>query len=176
MKKLIAFIGMLLLALPAFAANVAPLGLEIGVASLSQVRAKIGAQTRLQDAGSNAYSRGKMLKGGGDGLGIEGLQEITFIFDAQDKLDAVLMRMSKDRFKEVYAFLKGKYKVKSERIPFVGDSYARLAQGDSVVELEAPHLSFEMDVRYLSNKLMAAFNQQSAQDEATRKKAQSEKF
>lgn len=176
MIKLFACLIPLFLTLPAFAANVSPLGLEIGTATLPEVKAKIGAQTRFQDGGTNAYSRGKMLKGGGEGLSIEGLQEITFIFDAQDRLDAVLMRMPKSRFKEVYAFLKGKYKVQSERVPFVGDAYARLVQGDSVVEIDAPHLSFEMDVRYISNKLLAAFNQQSVQDEAARKKAQSEKF
>ncbi len=69
------------------AANVAPLGLELGVATLDQVKNKLAA-TRLEPNGTNAYSDGPMLKSDGAGLEIEGLHEIVFIFDAKQNYPA----------------------------------------------------------------------------------------
>lgn len=51
--------------------------------------------TQLEDGGMNQYSGGKMLKGDGKGLRIDGLSEIVFIFDTTDKLASVLMTLPK---------------------------------------------------------------------------------
>jgi len=80
MKKLFCAITLLFISFPALAANPAPLGLELGVATFAQVKQALNTKTRLTDAGTNAYSSGKMLKGDGTGLEIEGLSEITLIF------------------------------------------------------------------------------------------------
>lgn len=157
--------------------NPAPFGLELGVATYAQVKSDLGSQTRLNDMGVNAYSGGKMLKGDGEGLDFEGLSAITLIFDQGDRLAGVLMTLPKGEmgngnFKKVLAMLKGKYKLVSERVPYVGNSYAKLKQGNSIVELDAPHLSFTMQLRYLTQDLLAAFNAQSNQERANKDKAQ----
>src|SRR5450830_1128177 len=92
---LLTVVAMFLQAASALAANAAPLALELGVATQAQVRQQLGGQTQLADGGTNQYSGGEMLKGDGEGLGIEGLSEILFIFDASDKLAAVLMTLPK---------------------------------------------------------------------------------
>ncbi len=86
------------------------------------------------------------------------------------------MKMADSQFDDVQHYLAKKYPVKSKNIPFVGDRYVKYAQGDSIVELDDPHLSFEMNVRYLNNALVRAFNQRSSENEAQRKKNQGGKF
>ena len=75
-------------------------------------------------------------------------------------------------FRKTLATLSGKYKLVEKRVPFVGDSYAKFRQGDSIVELDAPHLSFNMSLRYLTNDLQAAFNRQSEAEKAGKQRKQ----
>lgn len=149
MKRMIA-VGLLAgLPLFAWAANVAPLGLEVGVVDLPAVQAKLKSQTRLID---------------------------VFIFGQDNKLDGVIMTLDKGRLKEVAAALRKKYRPVRENTPFVDDASALYRQGDSVACLEAPHLSFSMQVLYLSNRLQSAFEQGSSAEEAQRRRSQAEKF
>lgn len=163
-------------ALPAWAGNVAPLGLEVGVADLATVKAKLGGQTRLKDGGINKWTGGPMLKSDGEGLDVEGLQEILFIFGKDNKLDGVVMALGKERLKEVAAALRKKYQPVRENFPFVGDAWATYRQGNSLVKINAPHLSFSMEVIYLTKRLDDGFNRGSAAEEAQRRKTQAEKF
>ena len=66
--------------------------------------------------------------------------------------------------KPTFEMLRKKYTLVSKQIPFVGDSSARFSQGASVILLDAPHLSFEMTLSYLSETLLAAFKTRSARD------------
>jgi len=131
-----------------FAANAAPFGLELGVATFAQTKQQLGSKTSLSNAGTNKYSGGRMLQGNGEGLGIDGLSSITFIFDQSDKLAAVLMKMPKSsefgdmengNFAKTLKALSAKYKLEVKSTPFVGDAYAKLYQGDSIIEVTAPH-------------------------------------
>lgn len=160
----------------AFANNAAPLGLELGVATYAQVKQQVGGKTSLSNAGTNKYSGGKMLQGNGDGLGIDGLSEITFIFDQSEKLVAVLMTLPKDSFQKTLNALSGKYKLVEKEAPFVGNASAKLQQGDSVIELNAPHMSFEMAVSYMTRGLKQAFTQQASSERAAKEKRQADQF
>jgi len=53
---------------------------------------------------------------------------------------------------------------------------AILLQGDSVVELDAPHLSFTMALRYMTQTLQKAFKQQSTSNKAAKARTQANKF
>lgn len=188
MKKLfMAMFTMLCMALSnfVFAGNAAPLGLELGVASYAQVKQQLGGKTTLSDGGTNQYSGGRMLEGDGEGLGIDGLSSITFIFDRADKLAAVLMTMPKSNgfgdmengnFKKTLKALSAKYKLDEKRIPFVGDAYAKLHQGDSIIELSAPHMGFGMELRYVAVALQKAFLQQSSKERIAKDKRQADAF
>jgi hypothetical protein len=160
----------------ASATNAVPLGLELGVASYSQVNQQIGGKTSLANAGTNKYSGGKMLQGNGEGLGIDGLSELTFIFDQSDKLAAVLMTLRKDSFQKTLNALSAKYKLIAKEVPFVGDASAKLQQGDSVIEISSPHMSFEMTVSYMTKGLKQAFTQKASSERATKEKRQADMF
>ena len=177
-QKLMSIIALMCITLSnvALANNAAPLGLELGVATYAQVKQQVGGKTSLSDAGTNKYSGGKMLQGHGDGFGIEGLSEITFIFDQSEKLAAVLMTMPKDSFQPTLSALTKKYKLVAKEVPFVGNASAKLQQGDSVIELNAPHLSFEMSVQYLTKSLKQSYAQQSSNERSNKEKKQADQF
>lgn len=160
----------------ALAANAAPFGQELGVATYAQVKQQVGSKSPLSDAGTNKFSGGRMLQGEGDGLGIDGLSEVTFIFDRADKLSGVLMALPKDSFKPTLKALSAKYTLVHSEVPFVGNASAKLKQGNSVIELNAPHLSFTMQVLYLTNSLNQAFQQQSSSERAAKEKRQADMF
>jgi hypothetical protein len=172
---LFALLGMTISHL-ALAANAAPLGQELGVATYAQVKQQVGGKTDLSDAGTNKFSGGKMLQGNGDGLGMTGLSEVTFIFDHADTLAGVMMTLPKDSFKATLKALSAKYKLVDSVVPFVGNASAKLKQGDSIIKLDAPHLSFEMQVLYLTNSLNQAFQQQSSSERTAKEKRQADMF
>jgi hypothetical protein len=152
------------------------LGFEIGSSSVEQVRTELTKKTKVEDAGTNKYSGGAMLKTDGSPYEIAGLNDVLYVFDSQKKLMAVIMNMNKAQFDQIYRYISAKYKVVSEQRPFVGNQYARFNSPDSVIEIAAPHLSFEMEVRYIRKDLMEKYNAESRAEEAARKKAEATKF
>jgi hypothetical protein len=164
-----------LLAIPA-QAGTPVLGFEVGVSTVDQVTATLAKNTKVTNEGVNKWSAGPMLKTDGTSYEIEGLNSVQYIFDDQKKLMGVLMNMGKDRFDTVFQFLSGKYKVQTQQRPFVGNQFARFKTPDSVIEIDAPHMSFQMEVRYLRNDLLQKFNTQSQAEAATKKKNETSKF
>lgn len=86
------------------------LGFEINVSTADQVKNALSSQTNVVDAGINKYSRGTSLLTDGDSYEIEGLHNVGYIFDSQNKLVAVVMVMNKDRFDSVFNAVSAKYK------------------------------------------------------------------
>ncbi len=52
----------------------------------------------------------------------------------------------------------------------VGNASAKLPQGKSVVELNAPHMSFEMSVNYLTKRLKQAFTPEASSEPLAQEK------
>lgn len=152
------------------------LGFEIGVSTVDQVRSVMVKQTRVMDAGENKYSAGPMLKTDGTGYDIQGLNSVVYIFDPQQKLLGVVMGMNKNRFDVVFKMLADKYKVVAQERPFVGDRYARFKTQDATIQIEAPHLSFDMDVSYLRDDLLKKLRAQQAAETAAKKRHESAQF
>jgi hypothetical protein len=165
----------LLFSSPLFGANPSPLGLEIGVATLKDAKQSLGSKMPLKEMGKNRYSHGPMLEGPGEKTEIQNLNNFTLIFDEQEKLNAVVMNFPKNELKPILASLKKKYKIQREQVPFVGNASARLTAADTVIDVDAPHLSFNMQVLYMSNKfLKMATNQSAAEDQAAKKKTENQ--
>lgn len=154
-------------------AQVQVLGFEIGVATTADVKKQLAKQTRVTEAGANKFSNGPMLRTDGAGYEIESLKDVLYIFDADQKLAAVIMTMGKHRFNDVFSFVSSKYKIKAQQRPFVGDQFARLTAPNTVIELDAPHLGFSLEVRYIRQDLFEKFNAQTQQE--TQQKRTTEK-
>lgn len=156
--------------------GVGAFGLALGKASVADIKAAAqvrGASAQFQ--GTNKFSDGPMYGVPAAAFGMDGLQEVTFIFDPQERLAATLLKMGKHRFDAVFANLRGKYAVREQQIPFVGNRYVRLGAPGATIEIIAPHLSFEMDVIYQRDDFVAAhkrITQQEAQQKARREREQ----
>ncbi|HAA83658.1 MULTISPECIES: hypothetical protein [Thermodesulfobacterium] len=141
-----------LFATPLLASNdPSPLGLTLGKATISDLKNKYSAVKK----GINAYSNGEMYEIDTSKTDVEGLNSATAIFDERGLLVAVIMKFPKGKFGEHYYYwdkvfksLRGKYKLVKSRVPFVGDRYAEFISGNSIIILDAPHLSFTMTLIY----------------------------
>ncbi|WP_348694727.1 hypothetical protein [Duganella fentianensis] len=152
------------------------LGVEIGVTTSEELSNSLSRSTDLSERGINKYSGGKMLASDGSAYQIEGLTEVLYIFDSTGKLAGVIMEMDKERFASVYQYLQSKYKVRATRLPYVGDQFARFEPADAIIELDAPHLSFTMQLRYIRNDLSQKYKTDNAAERAAKKKAESAQF
>lgn len=168
-------IAVIFVGLPAIAGTQV-LGVEIGVTTVNQMRQELSKKTHVEDSGTNEFAGGPMLKTDGAAYEIEGLTEVVYIFDDQKKLAGVIMDMSKGRFDSVFEFLNKKYKVTSQQRPFVGDQFARFKPADSFIEMDAPHMGFNMEVRYIRNDLMQKFKTKSNENSAAKKKSEAANF
>jgi hypothetical protein len=152
------------------------LGFEIGVSTIEQVKLSLAKRTEVVDDGTNKFTDGPMLKTDGASYEIEGLHSVLYIFDDKKKLAAVIMDMDKARFDAVFQALAAKYKVSSQQRPFVGDKFAHFKTQDAMIILGAPHLSFEMAVRYIRNDLMRLYNSQTSAEAEIKRKSEAAKF
>lgn len=159
MKKFIGGFVLFVASSLAFAGNnAAPLGLEVGAATYGQVQSSLGSKVKLEPAGTNKFTEGRMVKANGDGLEIDGLQSVSFIFSKSDVLEGVILTMNKDP-KGIYKTLSQKYKTETNRIDeFMNKGYAKLSKGNSFIEIDAPHMSFSMEVRYVTKGLMDSYS------------------
>lgn len=152
------------------------LGVELGATTPGQLHKALDGKARLEERGINRWSGGDMLRSDGANLGVDGLRQVDYIFDPKGLLCGVLMAMGKESFDEVYQALALKYRLLREVRPFVGDRYARFATADGIVELDAPHLSFELSVRYLRRDLEEDYQRRSRAEAAERRRARAANF
>ena len=178
MRKFIQIISFSLLSLWLTAGNAGTqvLGFELGVSTADRVKQDLVKKTKVEDVGTNKFTGGPMLKTKGTSYEIEGLNEVLYIFDEKKVLVGVVMGMNKARFDAIFQFLSSKYKVASQQRPFVGDQFARFKPSDAFIEIDAPHLGFTMEVRYIRNDLMQKFNAQSEAEAAAKRKSEASKF
>ena len=78
------------------------LGFEIEASTLEQVNTSLSKQTKVKDNGINKFSAGTMLRTNGSSYEIEGLNDVLYIFDDQQKLAGIIMNMNKNRFDTAY--------------------------------------------------------------------------
>jgi hypothetical protein len=157
------------------AGGVNPLGFGIGQSTRSEVESSLRKRTRTEDVGVNRYSGGRMLRADGD-LGVEGLNHALFIFDTEDRLAGVILDMGKHRFDAIYQYLVSKYPMVEKRIPFVGDKRATFHEGNTSIEISAPHLGFGMEVTYLRDDLLQRFRAQTQVEAEAKKTAEQIQF
>lgn len=132
----------------ATSSNASPFGLEIGVASCDVARAKLGRVIESKLDGNDVLLTAAAPSALYDGAS----KAIVRCIDG--KVIAVQIEASKggmgnDGAREVYSNLSKKYKlVAGGPMPNLGNGYARYDAGNSVVEQDAPHLSFEFTLTY----------------------------
>lgn len=112
-----------------------------------------------QQVGRNTWSGGPMYRVEGRKLPLEGAKSAVFIFDRNERLDAVLIMLRKSRFAIIKDLLDTRYRQTSAVEPFVGDKSVRWEADEIVITLEAPHMSFDMELGYHTRDFLRRFEQ-----------------
>lgn len=157
------------------AVNAAPLGLEIGYANIEGVR-KHYPDVVFRRVNDNPVSGGPAFRTNGDGLGVDNLYHAQLTFDAAGTLVDVSMTLPKDP-RGALNKIASKYRVVANQIDsFLNYGNARLAKGDSVVEILSEHLSFEMDINYSAKSFSDASKQARRNEQAAKARQQANKL
>ncbi|MEM8087682.1 hypothetical protein Q4R44_09125 [Morganella morganii] len=93
-----------------------------------------------------------------------------------NKVKAVLLAIQKRKFDYFYNLLKGKYKLTKKEIPYVGNKYASFIKDDVIILLDAPHLSFEMDLLYIDREYDKSLKKRQKEKKENEKKQDSEQL
>jgi len=102
------------------------------------------------------------------GIDFDGVQNVTAIFSKDGKLLALLATLPKEKFDYLLNSLNKKYQLVSKDVPFVGNKSAKLIDGNTEITLDAPHMSFQMNMNYINKDLWKAYETIS-NDEAHKK-------
>lgn len=124
-------------------------------------------------SGQNKFSLGDMYDIGTSQIQFEGLQSVRTVFNQDGLLIAVLTGLPKARYNYLKSALAGKYTLVSHKTPFVGDKSAKFKSGNTEIEIDAPHMSFEMTMNYLHVDFLRAFRTKSANERQTKQKKES---
>jgi hypothetical protein len=128
--------------------NAAPFNLEIGTATCDAARAKLGRVDESKLGGTDVLLTAKNPSALYDGASAASVR------CSEGRVIAVQIEASKggmgnEGAREVFAGLSKKYKlVAGGPMPQLGNGYARFQSGNSVIEQDAPHLSFEFTLTY----------------------------
>lgn len=181
MKTLIARLAIAIVLLPAvgFSAEpAAPLGFELGKASLDSVCASAGVEWPQQISN---ITKGPFLRLDGEKFSLPGLKDVILQFDTDQKLQAVLMTLPKggmgsQGFDKYFKYLDSAYDLVDSKRAFVGNQKASFRASNAVIELTAPHLSFDLTVLYMTAKFEQALENYQHRKEANKRAAESAAF
>ena len=123
--------------------GIGPFGLSVGSSQTDDMLERFPSAVEV---GSNSWTGGAMYRVDGAHLPLQGARRATFVFGQGDRLDAVLITLNKRRFDAVRRLLDEQYPRVSARIPHVGDAHVEWHVGDVIIELDSPHMSFDMQL------------------------------
>lgn len=153
--------------------NAEPLGFKLGATPLNDIK-KIDVDMKF--AAYSHWTGGERWESTGKVHNIEGLKGVIYIFNKISHLDVIKLTMNKDYFDKINKYLKSKYTLISQSIPPVGDKFVKYKQGNSIIEINAPHLNFEMTVTYKTTAFDRVFNQQVKKEKQSKEQEQKAKF
>lgn len=152
-------------------ANPTPFGLEISKSTCAD------AKNRFGDVNSQFIGGDLLLKVSNPAAHYDGATELM-VRCSQDIVIAIQLTASKGGMgntsaKEAYSSLTKKYKlVGGGPMPSVGNGYAKFVAGNTVIEEDSPHMSFEFTVAYYDKSFYELLNASSREES---KKKQSKK-
>lgn len=133
-------------------------GGELNVTTTGSMEKEIDAR----EVGLSAITNGKIYELSSNPFGVEGLKKVIYVFNKDGRLVGIQAELDKYSFENVNKALAKKYKVIESRVPYVGDKFVRYRTSDGAIALNAPHMSFVMQVTYLTQsfeKAVKAYNQ-----------------
>lgn len=128
------------------AAATSPLGFTLGQTTLAEVE-RLLPRDKIKQRAGRAW-----LEVDPAAFEFDGLEQVALIFDTDQHLAVVLLTIAKHRFRDVVDDLHAKYSVDRESIDnFMQYGEALFRSGNDWIYLDAPHLSFPIDLTYAIN-------------------------
>ncbi|MCC8371720.1 MAG: hypothetical protein LN568_03060 [Rickettsia endosymbiont of Pseudomimeciton antennatum] len=145
-------------------ANPTPLGFELNKAAISDIEQvyHIIKKEKNYWEGYNYYVNIKDVK-------LEGLTRLLIICNDDNITQAVILTINKDKFTEFYQLLSEKYKLVYNHNPRLGDKEIRFTDSDCTIILDVPHLSFSMDIIYITDEFLTKFKGKQKEEENLKK-------
>ena len=119
-------------------------GLEMGKTTEKDFQGKYKAKR----VGTSKWNDGSIYEISPGEIDFRGLEKALAIFSPDGALHLFEMQLHKDHFDYLKGILDEKYKVNQSKVPSVGNKYVQYVDGLTVIEINAPHLSFDMRVTY----------------------------
>lgn len=82
-------------------------------------------------------------------LPLDALKVMLMFSKDENILLYVSATFDKSKFDSLYKNLSKKYKLIAKKRPFVGYQYAKYTDDQNIIELSAPHMSFESRIEYI---------------------------
>lgn len=136
--------------------DIGPFDLPLVSSTPAELAERFPSATQM---GINRWSGGPMYRVNGKRIPLQGAKQAVFIFDSDDRLSATLITLRKNRFTHIRKLLDAQYRKVSETIPHVGNRHVRWESDDVVIELDSPHMSFEMELGYHTAAFLQLFEQ-----------------
>lgn len=132
-------------------ADTSAFGMTLGKTTLDEFTKEYPSAVK---EGVSEWTNGAIYSIPTNDLSFDGVKGDYIIFTQEGKLTAITIDIDKERFNKINGMHSKKYKVIKKEIPFVGNKFVSYKNGDDVIELNAPHLSFEMNLLYAEKKFM----------------------
>lgn len=143
-----------------------PFGITINESTLSDIKQKYS----VKYIGINKYSGGEMYELDPKQIDFDGVQSASIIMSKDDKVLGLLTVMDKNSYDKLFAMLSKKYKLVSNRDPFVGDKEAQFIDGDTNITINARHMGFQLYLRYAHNTFTDLVDDVCAKERAEKNK------
>lgn len=108
--------------------------------------------------GVSEATNGEVLEIPPKAVKFDGLKYLLILLNDKNKVTAVFLNIDRRKFDFVNASLSSKYKLIRQKKPFVGDKYADYRNGDDIVTLNSPHMSFDMELLYMQKDTFEKIN------------------
>ncbi len=118
----------------------------------------------VENNGVNRYSDGNQYLIPVSKIEFDGLKRVSVIFDDKGILVAVLTTLPNTKFDYLNGILAKKYQLVKKEIPFVGTKLVTFKDGDSKIELNSPHLDFDMYMDYIRNDFLKIYEQKKQEE------------
>lgn len=147
--------AMLLALLPVapISAATSPLGFTLGKTTLDEVERSL-PRDKIKKIGLSSVTEGPVLEIDPAAFEFDGLEKVLLVFETNQRLAIVILTIAKQRFRDVLTDLRSKYIVENQNIDnFMKNGKAKFRSDNDVVLFNAPHLSFSLDLSYITDKL-----------------------
>jgi len=132
----------------AIAEVASPLGIEIGKATLDEIKSKYSIIKKEKTIYANGISYYLSPKN----LPLDNIKQSFVLIDSNNISQLLNFAVDKSAFESFYESLSQKYKLISKDTPFVGDKLARFQADNAIIILYAPHMSMDLQVTYVTKE------------------------